>query len=288
MRDGADRTMKPLNGLFDKFRRKLYARREPLVLINGLAEQAESWFANRRYWMKHFDVYVPQVLVFDGQIIQDMVVRKEPITVDYLVEQFRTFIVRYVQHTPVHIVASSLGGKVAVALAAKYPELIKRMVLLCPSGMGDEEKLPIMEGVRGRDTYALVRSVFHRPRFVNQDMLRFYKRQMADRKWKLGLLRSVRGTLEESVRGRMKDVRAKTLLVTGREDRICCPKTAALAAQELPDGQFLEIPKCGHAPQIEKHWLINRLVVHFLTSPRPSANPRFSQLLLTKPRRVSI
>ena len=50
----------------------------------------------------------------------------------------------------------------------------------------------------------------------------------------------------------MKDVKAPTLLVTGDEDKICDPKTAEEAARELPNGHFLAIPKCGHAPQIEK------------------------------------
>ena len=32
--------------------------------------------------------------------------------------------------------------------------------------------------------------------------------------------------------------------------------------------------------------LINRLVAHFLTSPHPTAHPRWTQLLLAKPSKV--
>jgi pimeloyl-ACP methyl ester carboxylesterase len=272
--------------LFESMRPKVYERRQPLVLINGLAEQAESWFRNRRYWARHFEVHVPNVLVYDGRLLHDKIDRKDPISVDYLVEQFHQYITRYVQTGPVHLVSSSLGGKVAVELAVRYPEVVNRVVLLCPSGMGDEEKLPIMDGVRG-DTYTLIRSVFHKPKFVDRDMLRFYKAQMQNRKWKTGLLRTVRGTLEYTVRERLKDVKQLTLLVTGQHDKICDPTTAADAARELPNGHFLQVANCGHAPQIEKHWLVNRLVVHFLTSPKPTATPGWSQLLLAKPRKVS-
>ena len=62
-------------------------------------------------------------------------------------------------------------------------------------------------------------------------------------------------------------------LVTGLEDKVCDPRTAAAAARELPKGHFLAIPKCGHAPQIEKHWLINRVVVQFLSAAQPTARP---------------
>jgi len=277
--------MAPWNGLLERLRPKAYGRRHPLILINGLAEQHESWFRNRRFWARHFDLYLPNILVYDGPALHDRIAAKQPINVDYLVEQLKQFVDQYVQRPPYHLVSSSLGGKVAVEFAIRYPELVNRMILLCPSGMGDEEKLPIRDGVTG-DAYRLVRSVFHKPKFVDRDVLRFYKRQMDDNRWKKGLLRTVRGTMDSVVRGKLKELKPLTLLVTGSEDKICDPTTAAEAARELLNGHFLEIPKCGHAPQIERHWLINRLVVHFLTSPKPTATPRWSQLLLAKPPRV--
>ena len=47
----------------------------------------------------------------------------------------------------------------AVEFAVRYPELTNRVVLICPSGMGDQEQLPIMEGVMRNDMYSVVRSV---------------------------------------------------------------------------------------------------------------------------------
>jgi len=273
--------------LFENFRPKIYARHHPLLLINGLAEQTESWFRNVRFWGRYFQVHAPNILAYDGARLQGMIESRTPITVDYLVSQFHDYCTNYVQSPPYHLVASSLGGKVAVEFAARYPELVSRLVLLCPSGMGDEEKLPIIEGVKG-DTYALLRSVFYKPKFVDHDMLRFYRTQMQNRKWKTGLLRTVRGTLDYTVRDRMKHVQCPTLLITGQHDRICDPHTAESAARELPDGFFLSLPKCGHAPQIELHALINRLVVHFLTAKKPSASPGWAQLMMVKPSEVHL
>src|SRR4051812_21958823 len=45
---------------------RTYKRRAPLILVNGLAEQSESWFANRTALGRHFDVKVPEILVYDG------------------------------------------------------------------------------------------------------------------------------------------------------------------------------------------------------------------------------
>ncbi len=279
--------MAPWNGLFERLRPKAYGRRQPLILINGLAEQHESWFRNRRYWSRYFDLYVPNILVYDGPALHRKIEAKEPITVDYLVQQLHTFVDQFVQNPPYHFVSSSLGGKIAVEFAVRYPDLTNRVVLLCPSGMGDEERLPIMDGVVRGDMQTVVKSVFHKTRNVDRDIVKYYKLSMNSRKWKKGLLRSINGTLEYTVRAKMKELKAPTLLVTGENDKICDPKTAEEAARELVNGHFRSIPKCGHAPQIERHWLVNRLVAHFLTAKTPTAFPPKTQLLLVKPSRVT-
>ena len=270
----------------ERIRPKAYGRRQPLVLLNGLAEQAESWFKNRRYWARYFDVYAPNILVYDGGAIHERLASGLAITVDYLVEQLHTYLTQFVQTPPYHLVASSLGGKVAVEFAVKYPDLVSRIVLLCPSGMGDKEQLPVMEGVRRSDWNAVIRTVFHRPRYVDRDVVRYYKASILNRRWKTGFLRTIRGTFEHSVREKLKSIAVPTLFITGENDRVCDPAVAAQAARELPHGHFREIPTCGHAPQIERHWLVNRLVVHFLGAKNPTANPGWTKLFLAKPTRV--
>jgi pimeloyl-ACP methyl ester carboxylesterase len=55
------------------------------------------------------------------------------------------------------------------------------------------------------------------------------------------------------------------LFVIGSQDRIVDPVQAEKAARLLSQGRILSIPRCGHAPQLEKPGLVNRLVVRFLT-----------------------
>jgi pimeloyl-ACP methyl ester carboxylesterase len=263
-----------------------YSRRQPLVLINGLAEQAESWFRNHWFWRRFFDVHMPNILAYDGEALHRRIDEGQPISVDYLVEQLNQYLESYVQAPPYHLVAASLGGKVAVEYAARYPDRVARVVLLCPSGMGDEERLPLVEGVRRNDLKALVESVFCDTSRVDPGLLVYYQRQFANRRWRSGLLRTVRGTMEHCVRDRLADVTQPTLLVSGKDDRIVDPEQAAAAARLLPQGRYLAIPRCGHAPQMERPWMVNRLVLHFLSSPRPSSKPRLSQLLLSRPNTV--
>jgi pimeloyl-ACP methyl ester carboxylesterase len=263
-----------------------YARRQPLVLINGLAEQPESWFRNLGFWRRHFDVHTPNLLSYDGPALHRRIDAGLPVSVDYLVGELHHYLHSFVQSPPYHLVAASLGGKVAVEFAALYPDQVARMVLLCPSGMGDVERLPIVEGLRRSDPKGLVESVFWDPRAADAGMLAYYRRQFANRRWRTGLLRTIRGTRDHTVRDRLAEVPHPTLVVSGREDRIVDPREAAEAARRLPRGHHLSIPQCGHAPQMEKPWLINRLVAHFLTSPRPTTRPALHQLLLSRPSTI--
>jgi len=277
----------PWQSWFERLRPKVYGRRHPLILINGLAEQAESWYRNHRYWGRHFDVFMPNILAYEGEALHRRIQASEPITVDYIVTQLHTYLDQFVQRPKYHLVASSLGGKIAVEFALRYPHLVDRLALLCPSGMGETEKLPFMEGVRHNDMSAVVGGVFYKRRVVDSQMVTYYKSCFPSRRWKLGMLRTVRGTMNHTVRHKLKELQAPTLLVACEEDKIVDPREAETAVRELPNGHFLMIPKCGHAPQIEKAWLINRLVVHFLTAPNPTSNPGLTQLLLTKPTRAT-
>lgn len=276
----------PWRNWLARFHRAAYARRQPLVLLNGLAEQAESWFRNLAFWRRHFDVYMPNLLVYDGPALHQRIEDGLPISVDYLVEQLHQYLESFVQTPPYHLVAASLGGKIAVEYAARYPARIASLVLLCPSGMGAKERLPIVDGVRHNDPRSIVESVFYDPNDIDPRLLLYYQRQFRNRRWRLGLLRTVRGTMDHCVRDRLAELPQPTLLVSGHNDRIVDLQAAATAAKLLPRGHYRSIPKCGHAPQMERPWLINRLVVQFLTSPQPSVHLPLSQRLLTRPNTI--
>lgn len=123
-----------------------YGSRPPVVLINGLAEQAESWFCSEEHWRQWFDVHLPGILVYDGPVFQRQLTAGRNITVDFLADRLALYLDEFVQRPPYSLVVSSLGGQIAVEYTHRHPEKVASLVLLCPSGMGGEEKLPITEG----------------------------------------------------------------------------------------------------------------------------------------------
>jgi pimeloyl-ACP methyl ester carboxylesterase len=242
-----------------------YKRRMPLVLVNGLAEQPESWFANRNHLSRHFDVKIPEILVYDGDALHAYIDSGGEVTVEYLVDRLEVYLDQFVQRPPYHLVGSSLGSQVILTYATRHPERVAKLVLLCPSGVHGDENLPAMEGVKRSQYDTLVKSVFHKGRFATDDLVKAFERKFQDRKWKKGVLRTLRGTVGHSIAPLLERVPHPTLIIWGASDQVLSNVPGAIrAADQILKVRQVVIPKCGHAPQIEKARLVNQLVVRYL------------------------
>jgi pimeloyl-ACP methyl ester carboxylesterase len=244
---------------------KAFRRSSPLVLVNGLAEQAESWFANRVFWSRSFDVKVPEILVYDGASLHRHLDSGGEVTVDFLADRLAVYLDEFVQNPPYNLVGSSLGGQVLLHFAVKHPEQVARLVLICPSGLHGDENLPMMEGVRRSQYDSLVKSVFHQKRFATDELVDAIGRKFQNRRWKKGVLRTLRGTIGHSVAPLLDQVPHPCLVIWGANDRVIADIPGSIrAADRMLRARQLVIPKCGHAPQIEKSGLVNQLVLRFL------------------------
>jgi pimeloyl-ACP methyl ester carboxylesterase len=253
-----------ISGLSWTSPRDTYFRTSPLILINGLAEQGESWYRNREAWQQHFNVHTPGVLVYDGPVMKQRLESRQPITVAFLKDRLAEYLDKFVQTPPYHLVASSLGGQIAVEYASQHPEKVDRLVLLCPSGMGGEERLPITEGARHKNYRGLVESTFYNPSLASQGIVSYYEQKFKSKLWRRALFETVRGTKGHSVRERLSSIDRPALVICGREDRIVDTHIVREAVAPHANFHVVVIARCGHAPQLEQPQLVNRLVVNFL------------------------
>ena len=271
--------------LFDLKRLNAYRRPTPLILVNGLAEQSESWFPNRTSWSRHFDVKVPEVLVYDGDSLHRHIDNGGEVTVDYLTERLAQYLDEYVQRPPYHLVGSSLGGQIVLSYAVRHPKKVSKLVLIAPSGLYGDENLPMMEGVRRSQYDSLVKSVFHRSHFASDELIEVIEHKFQDRKWKKGVLRTLRGTVGHSVAPLLEQVAHPTLLIWGANDRVISDVRGSIrAADRMIKARQVVIPKCGHAPQIEKARLVNRLVSSFLRDGLKSIPPTLDPARFLDPK----
>jgi abhydrolase domain-containing protein 6 len=242
-----------------------YRRRMPLILVNGLAEQSESWFANKSHLSRQFDLKIPEILVYDGAALHDWIDSGGEVTVEYLADRLARFLDEFVQRPPYHLVGSSLGSQVILTYATRFPEKVSKLVLICPSGFHGDETLPMIEGVRRSNYDSLVKSVFHRDHFVSDELVEALARKFQDRRWKKGVLKTLRATVGHSVAPLLDIVPHPTLVIWGANDRVLSDVPGAIrAAERILKVRQVVIPKCGHAPQIEKPRLVNHLISRYL------------------------
>ncbi|HUG69353.1 MAG TPA: alpha/beta hydrolase [Pirellulaceae bacterium] len=263
--------LRKILNLFGMPTRDAYGRTQPLILINGLAEQGESWYPNRNVWQKHYDVHTPGVLVYGGPVMQGRLAERKPINVDYLTDRLCEYLDHFVQCPPYHLVASSLGGQISIEYAARHPEKVGKLVLLCPSGFSGDERLPITEGARHKNYQGLVESTFFNRRYASPRVVEYYAQKFAYKPWRKAFFETVRSTKSHSVLDKLTRFDRPTLVICGREDRIVDPHAVQKAVKDIPNYRFVMIPNCGHAPQLECPKLVNRLVVEFLSFADPAA-----------------
>ena len=153
---------------------------------------------------------------------------------------------------PVDLAGHSLGALVSVRVAALRPELVRRLVLISPPGVGPP---------RSPLTYAwpLARTMLgSRPSFLvrlTYDGLRAGPRNLA------------RGGLHVAradVTAELAAVTAPTLLVWGARDGVVPIEEASIWLERMPDARLVVIQGAGHVPMVDSPFELAEAIRPFL------------------------
>ncbi len=164
---------------------------------------------------------------------------------------------------PVHFVGLSMGGFVGLRLAARRPDLVRSLVLMCTAA--DPE--PKANHGRYR-LLGLVARIFGvglvsgrvMPIMFGQDFLDDPGRADERTRWRKELtgnrrdiVKAVLGVIErDGVEGEVGSIRCPALLLAGGDDRaIARPRMEALAAG-IPGARLEVVPRAGHSLSVEQ------------------------------------
>jgi pimeloyl-ACP methyl ester carboxylesterase len=182
---------------------------------------------------------------------------------------------------PVHLIANSLGGTVAVRVAAARPDLVRTLTLVSPALPDLRPRLDLLRypvvslphvGARLLRQYQLlpperrvadvIVNCFSDPSLFARDRFATEVTELA-RRDELGyaaavLVGSVRTLTAEALRpGRRaawKDaarIAAPTLVIYGSHDRLVDPRAAGRAAHVFGDARIVVLPRTGHVAHME-------------------------------------
>ncbi len=172
----------------------------------------------------------------------------------------------------VHVVGNSLGGAVAMQLAARAPARVSSLALLNSAGFGGNVSwalrvldLPLLWRLFLRPDEGLAREterlLFHDPAFATDERvataLALARREGAARASRnmsreLGSWRGVHVGWRRELLAQVAALDTPALVVWGTHDRILPAGHFINAVAALPRARTHLFPRCGHLPQIER------------------------------------
>jgi pimeloyl-ACP methyl ester carboxylesterase len=215
---------------------------------------------------------------------------------DFSLEAHADVVARHVREVgaPVHLLGNSMGGAIALILAARYPELVKTLTLISPA-MPDRRPdprrlsdprmalayLPLV-GARVRAQLAalgpreraaqVIKLCFADPSKFPESRLDELTEEHGARAafaWAapamarstFGIFRAWSAVGKASLWSLAPRVRAPTLVVWGRDDRVISVRRAVRTTRAIPRARLLVLPRTGHVAQMERPIVVAKAVL---------------------------
>jgi pimeloyl-ACP methyl ester carboxylesterase len=177
------------------------------------------------------------------------------------------------QTDPCVICGLSMGGYVALAFLAKYPDRVRGLVLCNTRAGADDEKA--REGRRASEkkvqdvgVSALADGMLPKMLTPNAPAdLKASVRAMMARQPAPGVVAALRGMAARPDRTPMlSSIRVPTLLLTGRDDTLIPPSESEAMARAIPGSHLLIIDGAAHLSNLEARVAFDAAVREFLTT----------------------
>ena len=266
-----------------------YGSGRPILFIHGYGDTADGW-----------RMTIPEVITSNRIIAFDLPPfgrsedprRTNP--TPRLVDFYKEFFVELYERLGLKkatVVGHSLGGTVALELALERPELVDRLVVVAPAGLGKHPPLWWhLIAYMSKPVSALpISPVDFAPRLVRQSVKSFAERlvvhdrsengdkirhliDMHGSRKNLGKLlsagSSMIGEYDGSLRERCAELKPPTLGIWGRNDALVPVRHSKLLADASPVVKNEVIDSCGHYPQVEHPETFTRTLKQFMRKSR--------------------
>ncbi len=226
----------------------------PLVLLHGYGVSGNVWQRCLPYLAQQCQVFIVDLpghghskLAGGPWLLREMA----PLLAIWL---------RQMGLAPIALMGHSMGGAIAIHLAAQAPDLVERLVLVNAAGMPLETRLPtlmarsihsMLQPQSGSYPWALIRDVLKpRPRVLWQ---------------------AAQEMVSSDFQAELATITMPTLIIWGEHD-VLLPLTRGQAlSAALPHATFIKLPYSGHRPPLSQPEEFSRLVLEFLQEEQPCA-----------------
>jgi len=234
---------------------------KPIVMVHGLGGFLQMWDA----WAADFsqDYRVIRMDLPMSGLTGPIPELPDEASIDIFVDFLHGFLMK-MEVTDFHLVGNSLGGWVAWAYAAKYPEHIDKLVLIDAAGLFDVKDGPsavkLMRGPFGKvylksGVPKWMVAMFYRGAYGDKKQLtkarvnRFY--DIINREGNFRAMYDQANFDIHLEKDKVNTISTPTLILWGEADRWIDVKYAYEFDERLPDSELEVFPGLGHAPMEE-------------------------------------
>lgn len=172
-----------------------------------------------------------------------------------------------------HVVGLSLGGMVAMNLAARAPERVDRLALLCTSALlgppetWDQRVAAVRAGGTAAVADAVVARWLHQGRLDSDPTTVAYVRDLVASTPAEGYVGAALAVRDSDRRADLARITAPTLVIAGAEDPSTPPEHLHRIAEGIAGSRLVEIPACAHLATIDQPEAVTAaLLEHFGTA----------------------
>ena len=229
---------------------------EPVVLLHGFGASADNWNRMAAQLTKNYRVIAPDLPGWGQSTRIDSASYAYP----QQLERLRQFLTE-LGLKRFHLLGHSMGGFLASAYAARYPEDVVTLGLIAPHGIKEPQPSELALSVAAGDNWLVARSVPEVDRLLNKVFAR--RPYVPKSVFKLLAAHAIRGSAKSAkifaemqtnappLVERLGQIKAPTLIIWGDQDRVLHVSCAEVFRQGIKSSELLVLPGIGHMPPVE-------------------------------------
>lgn len=263
-----------VNGINIRYR--VHGSGYPVVLLHGLGGFLEMWALNVSPLIENYQVYA---IDLPGHGLSDMA---ENCYEPDCATEYAFSIMKALSLGAVYLIGHSLGGLISINLSVRFPDKIRKLVLVDSAGLSNYVPLSfrflsmpfggrlVVDRAESRFIKTGIRHLFYNKRLSDEfaawlikysDRIRPNKEILYLSRRHLGL----KGIRSESlVVNKLSHITCPTLFIHGDQDKIFPLAHVKDSFKLIPGARVEIIKQAGHVPQIEQAEIFNKLVRAFL------------------------
>ncbi|HEV8187276.1 MAG TPA: alpha/beta hydrolase [Pyrinomonadaceae bacterium] len=237
-----------------------------VILLHGLGGSTQAWQFNITALAEKYHVVVPDQIGFG---------KSDKPLVNYRIRTYVDFLDQFCKQLGIErasLVGNSMGGWIAAAFTAAFPDRVDRLVLVDAAGYAPPKDLDTrtfygLNPTTREGMKVLVAKVFYSKAFQTDAAIE----QAIAARLAAGDGYTINSITESIIRGEdylddtVKTIKRPTLIIWGRQDGLVPLAEGEHFNKDIAGSKLIVFDQCGHVPNFEKAGEFNAAVLKFLS-----------------------